>query len=800
MANRSLRLGFLFTTLLAATAGAASCGGGSSTGTGAGSGSSSSGATGGAGGEKTTGSGGEGGSIFVTGTGGNAQAGFDVQPAAQQTITVPIGGSTPTVTYTATLDGQAASNTGWAVDVGAIGTITPGPSATGVFTPTGKVGGTVTVTAGLNMKTASRKILVKLAGEQNGPNPGSTEEMGQIANAVSDLSAGGGIGGVGGEGLGVMVSDAGTLSVLGSPVGDGSAEGLKWIYPYDHTVWPRGLLAPLLMWDWSVGDADAIQIELTTMSGAFSWKGTFGKPAILSQTGGKFIRHPIPQDIWAAATNTAAGLSDQLTVKLTVAQGGQAYGPISQTWTIAPARLSGTIYYNSYGTQLAKNYLGAVGGDKMFGGAVLSIRVGDTGPKLVGGGNSAGNFTDATKCRVCHSVASNGSRLVTQRGENYNLSSNYDLSPMGATELPWTTGATFPGMYPDGSMALSANGQLLALPNGTTMAVNGLSAVSSSLGTPAFSPDGKLVTFNPMSGAGVTAPGQSLMVMSFDPATSTFSNPVLVASDQGQASGVRPGWPAFFPDGKAVVFEHQSAAGVDGNSADLHTRKGAKGQIAWTSVTDANSVTALNQLNGLDANNNVYLPKLATPINMSCTGDGTQVGTINPDHGDDVNLNYEPTVNPVASGGYAWVVFTSRRMYGSVANIPPFCSDPRGVDLVQNVTPKKLWVAAIDVNGAPGADASHPAFYLPAQELLAGNSRGFWTLDPCHADGESCETGDQCCGGYCQPNGPMGELTCSNIPPGGNCSGPQEKCTTAADCCDATNLCVNGFCTIKGPA
>ena len=34
---------------------------------------------------------------------------------------------------------------------------------------------------------------------------------------------------------------------------------------------------------------------------------------------------------------------------------------------------------------------------------------------------------------------------------------------------------------------------------------------------------------------------------------------------------------------------------------------------------------------------------------------------------------------------------------------------------------------------------SHPAFYLPAQELLAGNARGFWTVDPCHADGTSCE-------------------------------------------------------------
>ena len=45
------------------------------------------------------------------------------------------------------------------------------------------------------------------------------------------------------------------------------------------------MLAPLLMWSWAPGDADAIKITLATQSGAFSWSGTFGPPAILSLTG-----------------------------------------------------------------------------------------------------------------------------------------------------------------------------------------------------------------------------------------------------------------------------------------------------------------------------------------------------------------------------------------------------------------------------------------------------------------------------------------------------------------------------------
>ena len=97
------------------------------------------------------------------------------------------------------------------------------------------------------------------------------------------------------------------------------------------------MLAPLLMWGTtgaSAGNinADAIQISLKTTSGSFSYTGTFGPPAILAQTGGPYIRSPIPQDVWDIATNTAGGTTptgavDQLTMSLTVAVGGIGYGP-----------------------------------------------------------------------------------------------------------------------------------------------------------------------------------------------------------------------------------------------------------------------------------------------------------------------------------------------------------------------------------------------------------------------------------------------------------------------------------------
>ncbi len=716
-----------------------------------------------------------------------------VLPLDLQTIDVDDGATQPGVEFTVSRGGRPV-NAAFAVDRGDAATITKGPTSTALFQPTGRLGGLVTVTVGYQGMTTKRQVLIRLRAKQNGATPGQT---GQIADDVGELTSGGGVGGVGGEGLGGAVTDAPAKAALDAPASDGKAEGLTMLYPYNGTVWSRGLRAPLLMWSWSKNDADAVRIDLRTTSGAYQWSGTFGRPAILTTTGGKFVRHPIPQNVWDALTQTAGGLTstgerDRVTVKLTVVKDGMAAGPISQTWTIAPARLSGTIYYNSYGTQLAKNFAGAVGGDGKFGGAVLSIRVGDTGPKLTAGADGK-----APECRVCHSVSADGSRLVAPRGDNG--TSSYALSPSGIAETSLGVNTEFPGMAPDGSFALTSGGKILEMPAAATeITPPGLAGVATSIGTPAFDPSGKSVAFNPTAGPGMTGPGKKLFVMDFKAATRTFSNVRTVVANTAPGVDQRPGWPAFLPDGESLVFHQQSKAGGDGDkeAGALYTRRGAKAQIHWTNTSNATKVTALNALNGLDAKGVSYLPKLSAPVVLGCTGDTQQVGGIDADHADDANLNYEPTVNPVASGGYAWVVVTSRRMYGNVATIPPFCSDPRGVDLIKNITTKKLWVAAIDLGAKPGEDASHPAFYLPSQELLAGNARGFWVLDPCRGDGQSCDSGDQCCNGYCTANATSGALECGNMPPDAQCSAEGDKCSQDADCCSSSNVCSGGFCSL----
>jgi len=687
------------------------------------------------------------------------QQSLSITPVAPQ-ITVETGKAVPTVQFKAQLGGTTVAAT-WGLDRGELGTL----ASTGLFTPSGDLGGQATITATVGSLSATTQVTVLLRMTQNG----ATQQNGNPGP--------GGFGGVGGEGLGPAV-DAALVALLDGP---GTAASLTLLYPYDKTVWPIGILAPLLQWSaLPAGLGDGVRIELSSTH--FQFKGYFGRPAALASSA-SLVRHPIPQDVWKAATQSAAG--ESLTLTVVVASSGTVHGPLSATWTVASGRLKGTVYYQSYGTNLAKNYTGAVGGDGTFGGATLAIKGGSTDPVLVAG--KSGAHAD---CRVCHSVAAGGSRMVVQHGDNYQATSSYDLlnayaeTPYAAStvgQLGWI------GMTPDGKLGLGnavpipggANTSATALydmSTGAAVTATGLSSFVTHAGFPMFSGDGKQVAFTFYAGPGdaATGPGDNtkLVVMGFDAATRTFASPTLAY--QGSASS-RPGWPAFWPTGKALAF----AVELPGNTSGEYfaTRYGARGELWWVDLASG-TAQPLERLNGKIAGVS-YLP----------------VGPGN--HADDTTLSYEPTVSPIASGGYAWIVFVSRRMYGNVATIDPWWSDPREHDLTQTPTPKKMWVAALDLNPKPGTDPSHPPFYLPAQELMAGNSRGFWVIDPCKEDGQPCEGGDECCGGYCVPVPGSTEMVCGKTAVG--CAQEFDKCVQNTDCCDyPTFQCVNGHCARWG--
>jgi hypothetical protein len=688
--------------------------------------------------------------------GGDASGPLVISPMAK-TIDVAFATQTPTVTYTATVGG-ATVGASFSIDRGEIGRI---DASSGIMTPTGMVGGTANVTATYGGKQVSTTVTVHLHLIDNG---------GPAADAGVGDGGAGGNGGVGGNGAGGPVSSGTQTTLQGSPTAD---PGLAWLYPYDQTVWPRGLLPPLLQWSApSAHDYDAAYVHL--QEAAFEYQGYFAANAT------PFVSTPIPPVAWQALAYSNQG--EPVNVTLVFSSGGVAYGPLVETWKMAQGSLTGTVYYNSYGTNLAHNYCCTLGG-AMFGGATLAIKHGATSPVLVAGNDS--------QCRVCHSVSADGSRLVTQQ-DDYSTSSWYDLkngyaqttmNPTGSWLFGWA------GVFPDGSILLSdgapiANSntaQLYQVQTGASVASTGLPA-GLKAGSPAFSPDGKHVAFTFLGGtvAGKAADGVSLAAMDFDVTSSTFSNFRVIYTPPSGTSA----WPSFLPTNGAVVFELEvqsngrdwggTRSSCDNASCLNNPASGTKGELWWVDLATG-TAARMDKLNGLG-----YLPVL----------------TAN-QHTDDTVLDYEPTVNPVPSGGYAWVVFTSRRLYGNVATVSPYWSDPRWVDISTAPTTKKLWVAAVDLNAKPGVDPSHPAFYLPAQELLAGNSRGFWVVDPCQPNGTTCQTGDECCGGYCEDVD--GGFVCSAQPPA--CSNLNDKCTTSTDCCGAAHgvQCINGRCAEPNP-
>jgi hypothetical protein len=362
-------------------------------------------------------------------------------------------------------------------------------------------------------------------------------------------------------------------------------------------------------------------------------------------------------------------------------------------------------------------------------------------------------------CTVCHSVSSDGSTAAAENGV-FDLSGG-QLNPPMIWDGEYLTG--FAALYPDGSiMALNGNSPSASLPGmgqqfsglrtktGQVIANSGIEGFYAQ--TPMFSHDGALLAFYDRAADGVPDPNGNyytpgvLALMDYDNITQKFTNYQVMGTPP---AGRHYSWPAFLPDSKTIIFQ-------DGVGNDLVTWGGNTGKILAMDIA-TKQITYLSQLNG-----DGYMPQ------------GLR----------DENKNYEPTVAPVASGGYYWVMFTSRRTWGNELVGSP------------DVT-KRLWVSAIDINAPPGEDGSHPAFYVQGQEIGTGNSRGFWALDACKADGLGCESGDECCNGFCNPTGDPPEFLCG--PPDGQCSEEFEACEASSDCCDASLECINGKCAQLPP-
>jgi hypothetical protein len=657
------------------------------------------------------------------------------------------------------------------------------------------------------------------------------------------LTVAGGGGDVGGPGTGIvqMTStdyikdltadaklDKGTLDALRA---GGTGCSAKVLYPYNNTVFPGGLISPPIMWE---GAADAAYVRLRFESQNnldFQFASGASNPGELR----------IPQAHWTEIARRTQGRPLLVTLST---KSGSAVSTCQLTLRIAQGTMNGALYYNTYNHPQA----GGVG-------AILRLTLGASAPELYL--NDLG-VPPAGPCISCHSVSANGSVLATSL-HNYTpgldvLGGLLGGEPFQSFTVPVTAAvqptartrvgdATFGALTPDGSLLLQmGNPQCTAgastfprAPNnfflvqgpevaslidtrtGQPVQATGLEA-NNYMWMPQFSPDGKRVVFNHAKPDGMGGTDRrELAMMDFDQATRRFSNLRVIASRQGVAPSLAyapeasngfgfpltvgaggctqmlqgndglghiangsctgpcyPAWPFFTPDGRGVVYalisEPDFAVAFPGRDT------ASKSELWYVNLDD---------------------PQRPRQFRMDAANTGMM--------GEDTLNNYYPTVLPVQVGGYYWVFWTTMRKWGHRkieaapgAFVDQFLSGEAAVQAVK----KRIWVSAIrasgtasELSGGIDKDPSFPGFYLEGQSDT-GNTRAFAALNPCRATGKECQSGLDCCTGFCdvKPGADKGMCVTEVM-----CSKTNERCKTDKDCCppamgEPANSCLGGYC------
>lgn len=680
---RSTTLAALLASVVATAAVLSACGGGEGSTAGGASGGSTFASGGSFSGSANAGTAGaSAGTAGTTGMGGSTidipeTVGFELEPTSID-IEVVNGVASPVqLTALALRDNGAkepVTPSKWSID-GAVATV----DAQGNVTPHGSLGGAATVTAEWNGFSATTAVTVRLVIDTSSPDFTPADET-----ALD----------------GAVTPDATTT----------------WLYPYDGTVFPQGLLPPRLMWNGFVA-GDKMRLQVSSTYAEYT--------AYFSPAEGA---HTIDASAWTQITESSDGSPVSIRVhRLDAANTASVV--IDHSWRFATGSLRGSVYYWANSP-----------------GRVLRIAPGAGTPEdfLANAGVTDG-------CTTCHTVSANGNVLVMGNGKAQAAedsdASVFDLESSSLSASGRGRGWALSALTPDGAYAVMNSGltdwrwignDMPGIYDVATGApVSGTGLDGRVVGLPAFSPDGNSLLF-------IEPTSRDLHAMDVNLAGGVpqVDNERKVAL---AANGATIAYPSVTPDGAWVVY-HRGPYDTRSGAADLFL----------ASLDGSMTEIALDNLNGA-----------TYPF-----GAGDR----------DRHWNYEPTFAPVSTGGYFWVVFTSRRTLGNQLTA--------GAESV-----KQLWVAAVDLNPQPGVDPSHPPFWVPGQDPAQPNMRGFWALDPCKDQGESCSVSSECCNGSCIDDG-SGTLVCGT-PDDQTCEPEGALCETDDDCCEGQ--CINSHCAQPPP-
>ena len=402
----------------------------------------------------------------------------------------------------------------WAATNAAVGSV----DGTGLFSAPGLQGGVVTISASAAGKDATATLTVKLHVVEN-----------------------------------PVAIDPATQGLLQQASAADAA--VTWAYPYDGTVFPRGVGSPPLMW-MGGGAGDAYYIHVTSP--------TYELEAYANADTGRYDFAPAIWDAFAASTSGGAEL------KVARVAGGNATVIVDHHDTIAPSSMRGTIYYWAINT-----------------GRVMRIKPGATAPDDFLG--------PSVTCPSCHTVSANGSNLVMSEGNwpdtssiGYNLGTNVN----DFSGFPVSTGASrwsLAGVSADGKVIVQNFAPLrgpIGVAPGAFDSITGVELVNSGiegkqLWMPAFSPDDKLLAY-------LDSGTKDLRAYDWDAAAKNASNDRLITAAGADAATKIISFPTASPDHQWLVYQRSSELGSLGNASDLY----------MASVAQPGTEVALDNLNG----------------------------------------------------------------------------------------------------------------------------------------------------------------------------------------------------------
>jgi hypothetical protein len=442
------------------------------------------------------------------GCGGDAAAKtLDVQPATA-TLSV-VNGVPQTQAFTVKLDGvDVTTQVSWSFERPEIGDVS---GAT--FTPTGKVGGVGVLTATLGKATGTATVTVKI-----------------------DLTVNTG-------GLSVPQQTA-----LATP--NGGADPITFLYPFDETFFPLGVLPPEMMWN-GAAPGDVYRLRITEKYLTYTEYFTAAPPS----------RHIIPQQDWKSITESGSGpTSDPLKIELTRMSGATVYQPKVFTWHVAQGRLRGSVYYWELPDACGS-------GD----GRILRIKPDST---------TVDQFYQPGGCWGCHTVSRDGTTMMATLDTNVPFPQvSIDLTKTPAVQGSITPatglGGTFSAYNDKGDRiivsndaAQAASQKLLRIVDATTGAVQNPNAMGNGCGEPAWSGDGKtLAAICNLTGTGwaFDSNGGDLVIADVSGATVTNLRTIV---PKGSGTG-RPAYPSFDPTSKYIAFGRPTVGSRSTGAGDL---------------------------------------------------------------------------------------------------------------------------------------------------------------------------------------------------------------------------------------